>query len=272
MFIYFKKNDFVRYWNSVKELIKIKECAPNEIVKIYNIFTESYEEVRTDNGGLIGPNKHLRNGLVDSLGLCGRQRHLALVVKDNILSAEDKCHIFEANTSLSRLLQDKYNFTVSAYWRGDVKPKFFDESVQFQDLCRLDMPNEFFDILVHSDCLEHIPDYELSLKQCVKKLRPGGRLIFSVPIFSMPSTNIRAKLDEAELTHIQEPEWHGDIGGQAPILTFYNFGLDLMDKIEGAGFSKVELAYCHDPILGLYSDNHPEWMWKMAPVSIVATK
>lgn len=272
MFIYFQKNEFINYWNSVKELIKIKELSVHDSVKIFNVFSGVHEDVYTNNGGFIGENKHLRNGLIDGLGLCGRQRHLALVIKENLISSQNRCHIFEANTSLSNLLQTKYDFSVSAYWRDDEKPEFFDNLVQFQDLCNLKMPDDFFDILVHSDCLEHIPDYELVLKECYKKLKLGGKLIFSVPIFVMPSTNIRAKFNGSELVFLQEPEWHGDIGGQGPILAFYNFGLDLIDKISLAGFSDVRLAYCHDPMLGLYSDNHPEWMWKMPPVSIVATK
>ena len=273
MFIYFdNKKDFIKFWEfSKKSILEIESNIKNEII-IFNSFNKLYDNLRTDDGGRLGLNNHLRNGLVDSLGLCGRQRHLALVIKDNINLSGINHHIFESNTPLSDLLKNKFNFSVSSYWTSKERPSYLDSSVMFLDLLNLDLRDNFYDTFVHSDCLEHIFDYKKSLSECLIKLRPGGKLIFSVPFFAMPNTNVRARYINSELVLLQDAEWHGDVGNQGPILTFYNFGLDLFDQIREIGFSKVMIAYCHNPLLGLFSDNHPDWFWRMPPISIIAIK
>jgi hypothetical protein len=271
--IYFDdKSDFIKFWSYSKDYILNCELHLENEIHIFNLLNNKIDKIRTDDGGMLGSNRHLRNGLVDSLGLCGRQRHLALTIKDNINLTGINNHIFESNTPLSNLLISDFNFTVSSYWVSKERPSYLDSSVKFLDLLNLDLRDNFYDTFVHSDCLEHIYDYEKSLSECYKKLRRGGKLIFSVPLFAMPDTNIRARYIKSELVLLQDAEWHGDIGSQGPILAFYNFGLDLFDNILAAGFSKVMIAYCHNPLLGLFSDNHPDWLWRMPPISIIAIK
>ena len=50
------------------------------------------------------------------------------------------------------------------------------------DMHALPYPDETFDIVVHSDTLEHVPEPVHALGECKRVLKPNGALCFTVPI------------------------------------------------------------------------------------------
>jgi SAM-dependent methyltransferase len=50
------------------------------------------------------------------------------------------------------------------------------------DMMKLSLPDSSFDLVVHSDTLEHIPDPLAALKECRRVLVPGGACCYTVPI------------------------------------------------------------------------------------------
>jgi ubiquinone/menaquinone biosynthesis C-methylase UbiE len=46
---------------------------------------------------------------------------------------------------------------------------------------KLDFPDNFFDIVFHNEVLEHVQDDTLVLKECLRVLKPGGKMIFFTP-------------------------------------------------------------------------------------------
>ena len=61
-----------------------------------------------------------------------------------------------------------------------------------------------YDLVVHSDTLEHVPDPVLALRECRRVLRPGGACCFTVPIVVGRLTRSRQGLP---------PSYHGLDGG-----------------------------------------------------------
>jgi SAM-dependent methyltransferase len=49
------------------------------------------------------------------------------------------------------------------------------------DITGLPFPDDFFDTVICSEVLEHIPDQHTAIKEITRVLRPGGDLIVSVP-------------------------------------------------------------------------------------------
>jgi SAM-dependent methyltransferase len=45
----------------------------------------------------------------------------------------------------------------------------------------LAFPDEFFDIVFHNEVLEHVQDDLKTLQECIRVLKPGGKLIFFTP-------------------------------------------------------------------------------------------
>lgn len=44
-----------------------------------------------------------------------------------------------------------------------------------------ELPEQYFDLIVCNDVIEHMPDHDAFLEQIKRKLAPGGRLLISIP-------------------------------------------------------------------------------------------
>lgn len=65
----------------------------------------------------------------------------------------------------------------------DTLPKLPGGSTQFQtgNATALDFEDDYFDVVICSEVLEHLPDYDAALQEMRRVLKPGGRLCVTVP-------------------------------------------------------------------------------------------
>lgn len=94
------------------------------------------------------------------------------------------------------------------------------------DMTALPFGDATFDLVVHSDTLEHVADPVAGLRECRRVLAPGGRLCFTVPLIVGRLTRTRAG---------DWPSYHGDEIHQYLVHTEY--GADAWTQIIEAGFS-----------------------------------
>lgn len=106
-----------------------------------------------------------------------------------------------------------------------------------RDVTRTDFADASLDAVGSFDVLEHVPDYPAALREFARVLKPGGRLVLTIPFVEVyPETLVRARLrEDGSIEHLLEPEIHGDpvAGG---VLCYYHFGWDLLDALRAAGF------------------------------------
>jgi hypothetical protein len=130
------------------------------------------------------------------------------------------------------------------YSEYQVKPRLR-RSPRSEDICALSYDDASFDIVVTSETLEHVPDYELALAETRRVLRGGGRHVFTVPLLPGTATTRRAKRVDGDLVHLAPPEHHGRssrplVGCLSPrradLLCYTDFGLDIVDDLRAAGF------------------------------------
>ncbi|MFA5075471.1 MAG: class I SAM-dependent methyltransferase [Candidatus Babeliales bacterium] len=60
---------------------------------------------------------------------------------------------------------------------------------KLSDICNIDYPDNFFDIVVLFDVLEHIKDDKKAVQEIYRVLKPNGIFIFTVPAFSFLYSN-----------------------------------------------------------------------------------
>lgn len=157
------------------------------------------------------------------------------------LNSNSKIYLMEQVTATYRFLKNSYENLIGS--------EFLGSSVSFgsvnlsgirnEDATTLTFEDESFDAILSYDVFEHIPNFDLALKECFRTLKKGGRLLFSVPFNSNSEKNIiRATVDESgKINHLLEPEYHGDpIGGGNGILCYQHFGWEILDQLKNLGF------------------------------------
>jgi SAM-dependent methyltransferase len=135
--------------------------------------------------------------------------------------------------------------TFSEYF-SNVPPGEYQRGIQCQDVQRLTYRDDSFDLCTSTEVFEHVPDDRRGFAEICRVLRPGGRLIFTVPLeVHAPHTVERAKLlPDGSIEHLLEPEYHGDpIRADGRILAFRNYGADIVDRLRTAGFRTARLAW-----------------------------
>jgi hypothetical protein len=127
------------------------------------------------------------------------------------------------------------------------------ETLHFEDITQLTFRESTFDAVISLDVLEHVPAYLAALSEFFRILRPGGTLIVTIPFMQdSEKTKIRALMDaDGSITHIEEPDYHGDPVREGGVLCFQDFGWDLLQVTRQCGFSDALMALPWDYTQGL---------------------
>jgi SAM-dependent methyltransferase len=99
------------------------------------------------------------------------------------------------------------------------------------DMHALPFGDDSFDLIVHSDTLEHVANPGHALFECRRVLRPHGVLAFTVPVIVDRLTRSRDGLS---------PSYHGEIG-KNEYLVQTEFGADFWTLLPRAGFESVTI-------------------------------
>ena len=129
----------------------------------------------------------------------------------------------------------------------DVAPGGFRGRVQCQDVQRLTYADGSFDLVTSTEVFEHVPDDRRAFAEIGRVLRPGGHLVFTVPLMDRGPTLERARLENGTVVHLVTPEYHGDrLRGRGGVLAFRTYAPDILERLEEAGF-QARLERIDDP-------------------------
>jgi SAM-dependent methyltransferase len=101
------------------------------------------------------------------------------------------------------------------------------------DMQNLKLDTASWDLVIHSDTLEHVPDPTAGLKECCRILRKGGACIFTVPTIVGRLSRSRNNL---------KPSYHGNVeqrGFDFRVAT--EFGADIWCYVLRSGFASCKL-------------------------------
>jgi len=126
-----------------------------------------------------------------------------------------------------------------------------------QNMCDMSYPDDHFDLIMHSDVLEHIPHPQRAMKEIHRTLSSSGVCLFSTPIYTGVNEHREiAKLVEGEVRFTDQEVYHGDPLTGKGIAVFYEFGFHLLEELRELGF-KASILLDHSILEGVISNNNP---------------
>jgi len=167
-------------------------------------------------------------------------RHRAVGIVLDRLAMAPGARVYELSSrgALCRHLRRRFaHVTVSELFDG-VTPGAFHRGVQCQDVERLTYGDSAFDLVTSTEVFEHVPNDRRAFDEVHRVLRPGGALVFTVPLMAAGATLERARIEHGRVVHLVEPEYHGDrLRGRGAVLAFRTYGPDIVGRLADAGFA-----------------------------------
>jgi SAM-dependent methyltransferase len=233
------------------------------------VYCRAMGEFTVSAGVWLGENVNLREGLVcPGCGLGNRLRLVFKAVEEFAGSPETlrrkDAYVAERVTNFHERLAERIERLVgSEYLDARCAPgesrRVGRLPVRHEDLCRLSFPDESFDLVIHADVLEHVPDYRRALGELRRIVRRGGGMFFSVPFLHDRSEDeVRSSVQpDGSVVHHLPVVYHGNPVDPKGALAYRTYGWSLLDALRDAGFDTAQAGVLADLDLGFTSSNSP---------------
>lgn len=194
-------------------------------------------------------------------GLMNRWRSCLHVFEEICEPTEhDRIYLTETLSPVYQNLAARFPLLVSSeYFPGHDFGEIVETAampVRNEDVTRLTFDDSSFEMILCFDVLEHVPDYRAALQEFRRVLCKGGQLVLSVPFSYAQETLVRARINGAgNIEHLVEPCYHGDPLSENGVLSYYDFGMDLLDELATVGFDEGFLACYYSFQWGYLNEN-----------------
>lgn len=170
----------------------------------------------------------------------------AIRVIQQSLSAVSNKSAYEMSTygaTYSYLKRACSEFHCSEYFPGRKSGEWID-GVLNEDAQQLSFPDESFDLITSSQVFEHVPDDLAAYRECWRTLKPGGSLIYTVPLHDTVRTEQVAMIVDGEIRWLSAPQFHGSrTTGPNSVPVFWRFSVrDISQRVSSAGFRDFSLV------------------------------
>jgi SAM-dependent methyltransferase len=176
-----------------------------------------------------------------------RHRAIGRVLQQLALTRDASVYELSSRGALCRHLRRTFTHVTVSELFDDVGVGRFRDGVQCQDVQRLTYGDASFDLVTSTEVFEHVPDDRRAFAEIHRVLRPGGTLVFTVPLMETGPTLERARIDQGLVVHLTAPEYHGDrLRGRGRVLAFRTYGVDILDRLRAVGL-EPRLERIDDP-------------------------
>lgn len=142
--------------------------------------------------------------------------------------------------NLHPILKKLPGLAYSEYPSSRLLPKtyYFLKRTRKEDITNLSYSNNSFDLVLHSDVLEHIPDIKKTLDETRRILKPKGVCLFTAPYIPNRKTRQCAKIDKktGKILYLKAPSFHG-LDTRRDNMVLWEFGKDFFGK------HKIKIEY-----------------------------
>jgi SAM-dependent methyltransferase len=200
-----------------------------------------------------------RDARCSGCGLPQRKRHITRAFLDDFAGRQPAIYISEQVTGYYRYLAKRFPGLQGSEYIGPEHASGTEvNGVRHEDMTRLSFADASFDVVIASEVLEHIPDWQAALVECARVLRPGGRAYMTFPFLrNTHQTRVRAVIEDGAIRHLLPPQFHGDPVRKEGILCFQEFGWDVLDAFRAAGFTAAWTEFVLGPTHGHFALDSP---------------
>lgn len=165
----------------------------------------------------------------------------AVRVQVGPLRGLEVCELSARGPLAAFLRREKAAVSLSEYVEG-AAPGELRGGVRCEDVQRLSYADAAFHLCTSTEVLEHVPSDAAAFAELRRVLRPGGVLLFTVPLGEQPTTRERARLREGRVEHLLPPSYHGDpLRPDVGILCYRDYGRDIVERLRAAGFDRAAI-------------------------------
>ncbi len=151
------------------------------------------------------------------------------------------CELSARGPLVNYLRSHTHDVATSEYF-ANVEPGASVDGVRCEDVQNLTYADSIFDLVTHTEVFEHVPDDARAFVQLRRVLKPGGTMIFTVPLTDRIETIERARLRDGAVEHLLPPAFHHDpLRDGSSILVYRDYGTDIVERVKNAGFGDVRL-------------------------------
>jgi SAM-dependent methyltransferase len=173
----------------------------------------------------------------------------ALICKIPNLNECDAYELSSAGVMVSFLKRRARSLTVSEFFDDVPVGGFSSSGVRCEDAQSLTFADESFDLCTSTEVFEHVESDFAAFGECLRVLRPGGTLIFTVPLTDSPTTVERTTLHNGKRHLTMPAEYHADRFRGPHVFCYRNYGKDILDRLCQVGFAN---ATFYRPARGLF--------------------
>lgn len=154
-----------------------------------------------------------------------------------------------------RLARECSRYVASQFF-PDVKRGELVNGVRCEDLEQLTLSDGSIDLHVTQDVMEHVFNPMSAFREIARTLKPGGAHVFTTPLVRkhQPS-RLRARIDgEGKVTHLEQPQYHGNPISQQGSLVTVDWGFDITRHIFDSCGLFTQLVFLDDLSNGIRAE------------------
>lgn len=143
----------------------------------------------------------------------------------------------------------------SQYYPGEPIGKMVGD-FRNEDLENMTFPDDYFDLIITQDVMEHLYDPEKAFSEIARTLKKGGAHIFTVPLLNKhkPTEVWATKGANGKPVFLHNAEYHGNpIDPEGSPVTMH-WGFDIVDYIEKSSGMKTTIESILDINLGIWAE------------------
>lgn len=134
---------------------------------------------------------------------------------------------------LHKILAKKTNLSYSEFPSSHLLARFYNKlkHIPYEDITSLSYTDNSFDLVLHSEVLEHVPDINKAISECRRVLKPKGICLFTIPIINKRKTIKCAEINKGtgKIVSFKNPSYHG-LDKRKDNMVWWEFGDDIIKK------------------------------------------